>query len=73
MSVPTSYGCTTSLEGLAGGEFSYTYAVLVGGANGDLDLLELIDGRSYTLQCRSACRTRQAEKCMGEGLSTQRS
>jgi len=49
------------------------YAVLVGGANEDLDLLELIDGRSYKLQCRSACRTRQAETCMGEGLLTQRS
>ena len=23
-----------------------------GGANGDLDMLELIDGRSYKLQCR---------------------
>ena len=34
---------------------------LVGGANGDLDLLESIDGRSYTLQCRSASRAREAE------------
>ena len=37
------------------------YAVLVGGTNGDLEVLELIDGRSYTLQCRLDCRTRQAE------------
>jgi len=45
-----------------------SYAVVVGEANGDLDLLELIDGRSHKLQCRSAARTREAEKCMGEGL-----
>ena len=37
------------------------YAVLVGGANGDLDLLQLIDGRSYELQCRSNSRTRELE------------
>ena len=30
------------------------YADRVRGANGVLDLLELIDGRSYKLQCRSA-------------------
>jgi hypothetical protein len=46
------------------------YAILVGGANGDLDLLELTDGRSYESQCRPACRSRQAENCMGEGLLT---
>ena len=34
------------------------YADRVWGANGDLDLLELIDGRSYKLQCRSSYRTR---------------
>jgi len=50
-----------------------TYADRVGAPNGDEDLLESIDGRSYNLQCRSACRTRQAEKCMGKGLLTQRS
>ena len=47
------------------------YAVLVGGANGDLDLLELIDSRSYKLQCSSVSRTRETENCMGEGLLTQ--
>jgi hypothetical protein len=31
-----------------------TYAVLVGGANGDVDLRELIDGHSHELQFRSA-------------------
>ena len=35
------------------------------GSNGDLDFLMSIDGRSYRLQCRSACRTQQAEKCIG--------
>jgi hypothetical protein len=49
------------------------YAVLVGGANGDQDLLELIDGRSYELQCRTVSRTRETETCMCEGLLTQRS
>ena len=44
-----------------------------GGGNGDLYLLELVDGRSYKLQCRSASRTREADECMGEGLLTQRS
>ena len=34
------------------------YAILVGGANGELDLLELIDGRSYDVQCRSASEIR---------------
>jgi hypothetical protein len=43
-----------------------------GGGNVDLDLLELTDGRLYTLQCRSACCTRQADKCMGEGLLNNR-
>ena len=37
------------------------YSVLVGGANGDLDLLELIDGRSCVLQCRSASEIWEAE------------
>ena len=49
------------------------YADQLRRANGDLDLLELIDGRSYKLQCRSASRTREAENCMGEGLLTYRS
>jgi hypothetical protein len=49
------------------------YTVLVGGANGDMDLLELIDGRSYKLQWRSVSRTRETDFCMGEGLLTQRS
>ena len=48
------------------------YAVLVGRANGDSDLLELIDCRSYKLQRRSNSRTREFEKCMGVGLLTQR-
>jgi hypothetical protein len=39
----------------------YYYAVRVGVAHGDLDFLELIDGRAYKLQCRSVCRTRQTE------------
>jgi len=43
-------------------------AVLVGGANGNLDLVESIDGRSCKLQCRLACCTRHAEYCVGEGL-----
>jgi len=34
------------------------YADRVGGANGDLDLLEFIVGRSYKLQCGSGYRTR---------------
>ena len=34
------------------------YAVLEGGAEWDLDFLELIDGRSYKLQFRSSYRTR---------------
>ena len=42
-------------------------------ANGDWDLPDVIDGRSYRLQCRSACRTLQAENYMGERLLTQRS
>ena len=29
-----------------------------GGTNGDLNLLEVIDGRSYKLQCRSSYRAR---------------
>jgi len=33
------------------------YADRVGGANGDLNLHELIAGRSYELQCRSYCQT----------------
>jgi len=45
-----------------------SYAVLVWGSNEYLDFLELIDGLSYKLQCRSVCCTRQTEKCMGEGL-----
>jgi hypothetical protein len=39
--------------------FAY-YAVLVGGANGDLDLDETIEDCSYKLQCRSGSRTRKA-------------
>jgi len=42
-----------------------TYADRVGRANGNLDLLESIDGRSYKPHGRS-------EKCMSEGLFTQR-
>ena len=38
-----------------------SYAVRVGGSNGDLDLLELIDGGSYKLQCRSASEIREAD------------
>ena len=48
------------------------YADWLGGSNGDLDLLELIDGRSYKGRCRSASEIREAES-MGEGLLTQRS
>ena len=48
------------------------YAARVGGADGDLDLLELLYGRPHKLQCRSVCRTRQTENCMSEGLLTQR-
>ena len=47
-----------------------SYAALVGRTNVGLELLELQDGRSYKVQYRSACRTRQAENCMGEGLLT---
>ena len=36
------------------------YAVVVWGANGDLDLLGSIDGRSYKLQCKSASEIREA-------------
>ena len=50
-----------------------TYADREGVSNGDLDVLELIDGRSYKLQCRSASRTRGVDFCMGEGLLTHRS
>ena len=46
------------------------YQVLMGGAHGNLDLLELIDGRSYTSQCGSASRTREAAKRMGECVLT---
>jgi len=49
------------------------YADRVGGAIGDLDLLELIDGSHDKLQCRSVCHTRQTATYMGEGLLTQRS
>ena len=52
---------------------AWAYAVLTGGANGDLDLLEFMDGRSYKLQCRSHSRTREFEACMCEGRLTQRS
>jgi len=40
----------------------------VGRANGDLEWLELIDGRPYKLQCRFSYRTRELETCVGEGL-----
>jgi len=33
----------------------------VGGSNGNLDFIDFMDGRSYKLQCTSACRTQQAE------------
>ena len=49
------------------------FAILVGRANGDSDLLQSIDGRSHKLQCRSASRTREADECIGEGPLTERS
>lgn len=42
-----------------------------GGSNGDFNFLDLMDGLSYKLQCRSDCLTRQADKCTSEGLLTQ--
>ena len=40
---------------------AWYYADRVGVANWDLDFLDLIDGRSYKLQCRSASRAREAD------------
>jgi len=44
------------------------YADRVGGANGDLDLLELIDGRLFKLENKISCRSRRLSHCMGESL-----